>query len=587
MAGHAPLHAVWTLSGQTAASAASPGFTLPGADALSAFADLLGDAPQPQNDVPQPQGVPFALPAMTEQEVGAQMELSCVIDFSTLCADDARLIFEHIVGSGEALLDGERLACFDNGPLTLDLTHALRLCKKQTLTLRFESSGPIGVPGNVLLHTGNGASIGDAFLLPCTDGERMTLRCAVHARQSGRYRLIAQPCTCDAGREAQPARELTAELKKDETRTLEMTLCVPADRFLPLKPYTPAALKLLLVKERPRRFGERPPRPRLFARMRHGAPARPPEPAPLSGGTLCDCLTLMCGYPGTPARAYVPLTEEEALLSHEALIRRAQALCLPALAVESAASEALARALTLAGISLVLLPPVSDQDRLLLSRLPAVSIADRALCTPQTLEHSALQLASMVLLPRRIAGDASPAALLREASGRDLNPDAPDVRERLVWLRAVSVRLNAEAARQGKLQGAICAPGEWTCPDIREALRTAFAPMHVSALPQRGAWWTLSCFSASVHAFVPESFADKEPLLVHVSLEDEAGIPLAASDYPCALRGSELGVFEAALPGKPCVLTLSCRLLCGDAVLEENELPIYVGLRGALEAAFC
>lgn len=587
MAGRAPLLAGWTLSGQAAASAAAPGFTLPGADALSAFADLLGDAPQPQYDAPQPQGVPFALPAVTEQETGAQTELSRVIDFSTLCADDARLIFEHIVGSGEALLDTEPLARFDNGPLTLDLTHALRLCKKQTLTLRFDSSGPVGVAGNILLHTGNGASIGDAFLLPCADGERMTLRCAIHARQAGRYRLIAQPCVCDASRQTQPARELTAELQKDEARTLEMTLCIPADRFSPLQPYTPAALKLLLVRERPRRLDRKPTRPRLLARIRHVAPARPPKPAPLSGGTLCDRLTLMCGYPGTPARAYVPLTEAEARLSPEELLRRAQALRLPALAVESGASEALARTLTLAGVPLVLLPPVADQDRLRLSRLPAVSIADSAPCVPQTLEHSALLLASMVLLPRRIAVDASPAALLREAAGRALNPDAPDVRERLVWLRAVSVRLNAEAARQGKLQGAICAPGEWACPDIRDALRTAFAPMHVSALPQRGAWWTLSRFSASVHAFVPEGFADEEPLLVRVSLEDEAGIPLAAGDYPCALRGGELGAFEAALPEKPCVLTLSCRLLCGDTVLEENELPVYVGLRGALEAAFC
>ena len=40
------------------------------------------------------------------------------------------------------------------------------------------------------------------------------------------------------------------------------------------------------------------------------------------------------------------------------------------------------------------------------------------------------------------------------------------------------------------------------------------------------------------------------------------------------------------MPDTPCVLTLTCRLLSGDTVLEESTLPIYVGQRGPLEAAF-
>ena len=45
-------------------------------------------------------------------------------------------------------------------------------------------------------------------------------------------------------------------------------------------------------------------------------------------------------------------------------------------------------------------------------------------------------------------------------------------------------------------------------------------------------------------------------------------------------------LLEAELPGAPCVLTLSTRLLAGDAVLEQSALPVYVGERGPLEAAF-
>ena len=45
-------------------------------------------------------------------------------------------------------------------------------------------------------------------------------------------------------------------------------------------------------------------------------------------------------------------------------------------------------------------------------------------------------------------------------------------------------------------------------------------------------------------------------------------------------------LLEAELPDAPCVLTLSTRLMAGDAVLEQSALPVYVGERGPLEAAF-
>ena len=47
-----------------------------------------------------------------------------------------------------------------------------------------------------------------------------------------------------------------------------------------------------------------------------------------------------------------------------------------------------------------------------------------------------------------------------------------------------------------------------------------------------------------------------------------------------------MGVIEAALPDHPCVLELTTRLLHDGEAIEESTLPIYVGERGQLEAAF-
>ena len=68
-------------------------------------------------------------------------------------------------------------------------------------------------------------------------------------------------------------------------------------------------------------------------------------------------------------------------------------------------------------------------------------------------------------------------------------------------------------------------------------------------------------------------------------LEDENGEPLAQLRMPCA-RSGHVGVLEAALPEQPCVLTLTCCLLCEGETLEEHALPVYVGALGPLEAAF-
>ena len=69
-------------------------FHLPGADALSAFADLLG-APIPDgaDDAQAMQEADFPLPAAIPGDVGGAVELAYALDFGALCADDAELCY--------------------------------------------------------------------------------------------------------------------------------------------------------------------------------------------------------------------------------------------------------------------------------------------------------------------------------------------------------------------------------------------------------------------------------------------------------------------------------------------------------------
>ena len=154
----------------------------------------------------------------------------------------------------------------------------------------------------------------------------------------------------------------------------------------------------------------------------------------------------------------------------------------------------------------------------------------------------------------------------------------------LAWLRAVCVRLRAEAIRQGRAGGPLCAPGEGQQDDIRDALHIALAPTHLSALPLYGAWWTGTRFSATVQAFV--SGDETRPLRAEVTLEDMQGGTLAHLEADCPAGGGVLGVIEAQLPDVPCTLELTCRLLAGETAVETHALPVYVGERGPLEAAF-
>ena len=155
----------------------------------------------------------------------------------------------------------------------------------------------------------------------------------------------------------------------------------------------------------------------------------------------------------------------------------------------------------------------------------------------------------------------------------------------LLWLRAVRVRLLAEAARQNRFSGALCPPGVWQDEDVFTALQTALAPTHVGALPLCGAWFAGSKFSASIHAFVDERDAG-DNLIARAWLENDDGERLAALKRPCPPRGGEIGLLTCILPSEACVLTLCASLSKGGEIIEQSQIPVYVGVKGMLEAAF-
>ena len=120
---------------------------------------------------------------------------------------------------------------------------------------------------------------------------------------------------------------------------------------------------------------------------------------------------------------------------------------------------------------------------------------------------------------------------------------------------------------------------------MRDALKTAFAPVHLSVLPLSGAWWTQTHFSASLEAFMPKLSVIDDDIQVLCVLEDDDGTELAKVSAK-RRSGGYVGVIEAKLPDKPCVLTLRCMMIQDEKTLEETMLPVYVGERGVLEAAF-
>ena len=150
-------------------------FALPGAKELAAFGDLIGDESPVRPGQPLPpasqqdadgEGASFTAPALLPEDVGAGAALCCTLHLERLGGTHARLDFGLLAGRGEVLLDGERIARFDNGPLTLELTDALRRRRRQTLTLRFDT--PRTLPDSLTLGV---AGIDTAWTFDMRTGE--------------------------------------------------------------------------------------------------------------------------------------------------------------------------------------------------------------------------------------------------------------------------------------------------------------------------------------------------------------------------------------------------------------------------------
>lgn len=600
-----PLMAGWRLHGSLPEhmipADTGPSFTLPGAQALAAFSGLLGDTPdarQPADE--RDQGVPLPLPSLIPEDVPGEAALSREIDFGALRGDYAVLTFDALCGRGDILLDGKRLASFDSArpampfsPLTaapcalaLDLTDALRLGRRQTLSLRFDGARPAGVPGVVMLRVARHACFRDVCLVPNAAQRTVAVRARIAAEREGAYALRVQTSADD-----DPALCAAASLwlSAGHTRTLDLTVSLPGDIFQPGKPYAASSMKIQLWRKPDTAHPAPGPSLRTRRPFWRGMLKKTEAPRRVKGsrGALCDSVTLLCGYPGEAVRACLPLTPAECAAEPRALLDRLTSLHIPGVFLPVPASDALYRALTRTGIGVRQRVLGDEALKAHLSRLPCVTFEE----TPAAAEApspitSAWQMSGVIGQRRTIDPSLTPAELLFEAAGRAVDPQDAGVQGILGWLRAVHVRMLAEAARQRRYAGMLCAPGEWVQPDIADALRTAFAPVHLSALPLCGAWWTGSQFSASLCAFVAPDLPRSAPMRAEASLEDEEGICLARVEADCPKSGGDIGLIRAALPDTPCVLTLTTRLICGETVLEESTLPVYAGQRGPLEAAF-
>lgn len=579
-----PLNSSWTLAGDALPERLLPNetpaaFRLPGADALSAFADLIGDTPEETPPNSAPDGAPFTLPALLPEDVTGEATLSREVDFGDLGGDMALLSFDMLCGRGSVTLESLpprftrpgtpaaeaiTLTCdFDNAPVTLNVTSALRAHRRFLVALRFGDARPAGACGPILLRTADSAYIDELTVTPEAASGTLLLGVRVTAQEEGDYRLRAVLCPAEAPgspEEAPPARELNLRLQDGETKTVQITMAADLPAFVPGKPYAAPGVKVFLHKA-----------------------------AASGSGKLCDSATRMCGFLGALPAYYLPLGESDLRLPPEQLMETLNTLHVPGVLLPAAAPDMLYRLLTRAGISALHSAGIAPDVKARLLRYPCAAFERSLFPTDSQADPilSAWQLCGLITYPRAADADMLPAELLADAAGRELDPLSEDTQAVLAWLRALSVRLRAEAMRQGKLRGALCTPGEAHQPDVAQAIGTALAPTHLSALPLCGAWWTGSRFSASLQAFIPRDVLSVDKSIRAVaSLEDADGRVVARTEFPCAPWRSGLGLLETTLPDAPCVLELVTRLYADEDVLEESTMPVYVGERGALEAAF-
>lgn len=556
------------------------GFTLPGAEDLLAFSELLGGEENP-DETPAESGhcAPFSLPAMLDDAICGEVTLSREIDFGALCGDRAVLTIDRLFGRGSVLIgetpaasfdstspslvDGEKAYALTCAPcqLAVDLSAALCRGRREALRIRFDETRPAGVCGAIILQTTQDAFLSRPALMPDALSRTAAVRVQITALRAGSYvlRVLAAPPVPQE--EPLPVREIPLTLAAQETHTADVTIGMSGSVFSAGTPYVPFSVKLQLL------------------RMPDGAQKSRSLP-------LCDTATLSCGYPGKTPPAYVPLIKDDLDTPARDLVDTLAALAVPAVLLQAPAPDDVYRAMTRAGVGVIQPLPADSLLRARLQRHPCVSITEPMADAPRrSAAAAAWQLCGMTGYARTVDPDAPDSALLAEAAGRRINPEDENVQDVLAWLRAVSVRLRCEAARQRRFSGALCDPGDIRIPDVSDAVGTAFAPLHLSALPLCGAWWTGTRFSAALEAFIPADTPGGDFSALAV-LEDGEGTELARCCTPLRAKGGYAGAIDAMLPEQPCVLELRTRLLRGEDVIEESVMPVYVGERGPLEAAF-
>lgn len=565
-----PLSGGWTLTAdelpqRLLAAPKKSGFSLPGAKALLDFSDLLGeqapkDAPPPEQD--EENSAPFTLPALLPGDIAGSAALSREIDFSALCAGHAFLLLEHIVGSGSVELGDETLLRFDGAlaQAQIDLTDALRLGRKQTLTLRFDSAAGAGVCVAPLLRATGSVRFKEIVAQPDPGGRTIDVRFTLVTDRSRSALLCAAAVPSDE-KAPSPWRQTRVRLLSGSDNALSLSFSVPAAAFAPGRPFEPAVLKFQLY-------------------------SLPAEDA--RRGTLSDAQTLVSGFAGAAPRAYVPLTAQECRMPPEALSAKARELNALSLFAPAPVSALFCRRLADEGIALTAYAPdgtpLCAQVRSLPSVSPAAHADVQAFFPPER-ALSLWQRCGMPSLPPTKDAGVPAQDLLLNACGCIPDETQPRHAAALRALRALQIRLRAEAARQGQYAGSLCAPGEWNQEECAGALRGALSPLHLSVLPLRGAWWTQSFFSATLCAFIPEE-ERRGAYSVHAELLDAQGGVLAAFSRDCPACGGTVGIIEGRLPDTACALTLRALLKRSGAVVESQELPVYVGERAPLEAAF-
>lgn len=547
-------------------------FSLPGAEKLSEFADLIGDFDEAPQSAPDA-GVEYAAFGLFDGDMRGEITLTREIDFGSLTGDRAALTFEHLLGSGEILMGDRVIARFDSREtpqdalleafertgmpcrLCVDVTQELLLGSVGKITLRFDETRPAGMMGAAFLAVSRDAYLSRVSIQDDARRRLMTVRARVSAIKEGKYILRVQMIPQRAGMAVPPARQTDFTLAAGGEKSAVLSMEVPAREFVPGEAYDASVMRIQLLS------------------VIDGKKDRE---------LLCDDVLLQCGYGADAPKAYLPLDESACLGDAGALCSFIKELNVPAAMLSAPAPDGLYRAFAREGIACV--QHVSEALRPAFTRYPCLTLVDQPLSQDEiALEAAAWQMTGSVAFPRALDESLTPDELLWEASGRRLDTQDEGVRASLAWLRAVQIRLRAEAARQERYQGLLCSAAESQNEDILHAIRTAFVPVHLSALPLCGAWWTDTHFSATLEAFLPEDHGGK--IRACAVLEDEDGNILASFDADCRKAGYA-GVIEAQLPQRACVLTLACRLMRDGEVIEESSMPVYVGERGPLEAAF-